>query len=229
MPTMVVGFRLGSDERGRQVTVFVSQAGVLYRSAGPYGRRPVLSRPEVSPVVCFPTTKGLVGEQPLARPIRSLREQHAECLKHGLTRELIPPAVASLAVEEDLPAVLEGRPRLPQQKLTEAFLGAAHRPAGSLEEAIRQFQTVLGLPHRPVPVKGRLGPGTPLSPRAQAMLRVLAHRQELTPQRAMEVSWTVNGAGVRLHAGRAKQVLDRAAAAELHAALTAWLRFTDPS
>ncbi|MFI7357822.1 hypothetical protein ACIBTP_28360 [Streptomyces avidinii] len=230
MPTTVVGFRLGCDGRGRQVTVFVSQAGVLYRSAGPYGERPVLVRPEVSPVVRNPSAPRLAGEQPLAGPIRSLREQHAECLRHGLTRELIPPVVTSLAVEEDLPAVLQGRPRLPQQQLTDAFLGAVHRPAGSLEDAIRQFQAVLdGRPRRPAPGYGRPGPQRPLSPRAQAMLRALTHRQVLTPDRQLEVGWSVAGDGVRLRTERAEHMLDRAGAAELHAALTAWLRYTDPS
>ncbi|WP_314245923.1 hypothetical protein [Streptomyces sp. DSM 40907] len=231
MPTTVVGFRLGCDRRGRQVTVFVSQAGVLYRSAGPYGKRPVLVRPEVPPVIGNPSAPGLAGEHPLARPIRSLREQHAECLRHGLTRELIAPVVTSLAVEEDLSAVLRGRPRLPQQQLTDAFLGAVHRPAGSLDEAIRRFQAVLGLPRRPAPgaAQGRPGTERPLSPRAQTMLRALTHRQVLTPERQLEVGWAVAGDGVRLRAERAEQTLDRAAAAELHAALTAWLRYTDAS
>ncbi|WP_051779280.1 hypothetical protein [Streptomyces sp. NRRL S-241] len=229
MPTTVVGFRLGCDGRGRQVTVFVSQSGVLYRSAGPYGKRPVLVRPEVSPVLSKPSASGFGGEQSLARPIGSLLEQHAECLRHGLTRELIPPVVTSLAVEEDLPAVLQGRPRLPQQRLTEAFLGAVHRPAGSLEDAIRQFRAAVGPPRRPAPVRGRSGPERPLPPRAQAMLRALGHRQVLTPGRELDVAWAVTGDGVRLHTERAEQMLDRAAAAELHAALTAWLRYTDPS
>ncbi|WP_405533115.1 hypothetical protein OG592_38220 [Streptomyces avidinii] len=233
MPTTVVGFRLGCDGRGRQVTVFVSQAGVLYRSAGPYGKRPVLVRPEVSPVVGNPSAPRLAGEQPLAGPIRSLREQHAECLRHGLTRELIPPVVTSLEVEEDLPAVLQGRPRLQQQKLTDAFLGAVHRPAGSLEDAIRQFQAVLGRPRRPapatVPGQRRSGPERPLPPRAQAMLRALTHHRVLTPEGQLEVGWSVTGDGVRLHTEGAEHMLDRPAAAELHAALTAWLRYTDPS
>ncbi len=61
------------------------------------------------------------------------------------------------------------------------------------------------------------------------MLRALAHRQVLTPERQLEVGWAVAGDGVRLHTERAEQTLDRAAAAELHAALTAWLRYTDAS
>ncbi len=38
MATLVVGFRLGNDTSSRQVTVLVTQVGVLRRAHGLYGK-----------------------------------------------------------------------------------------------------------------------------------------------------------------------------------------------
>ncbi|MEV7612556.1 hypothetical protein [Streptomyces sp. NPDC089799] len=251
MATTVVGFRMGCDVRARQITVMVSHTGVLYRSNGPYGKAPALGKPELSPALYGPPAPA-GGEHPLARPIASLRKYHAQCLENGYTRVLIPPGTAVLDVDERLevpvPAPDRRRPRLPHRELAEAFVGEAPCAEQSLEEAIRAFRKLLGLPNRslpqgsvpqgPVPDRGgRGGGGAPLRPppplpslppRAQALARMLVHGQVLSSPRDLAVGWTVSGDSVRLHAGHTGQHLSRAAAAELHAALGAWLSIGRP-
>ncbi|MFG2296050.1 hypothetical protein [Streptomyces sp. NPDC048603] len=239
MATTVVGFRMGCDVRGRQITVMVSHTGVLYRSNGPYGKAPALGKPELSPALYGPASPSAGGEHPLARPIASLRRYHARCLENGYTRVLIPPGIAVLDVDERLEVPAPDRPRLPHRELAEAFVGEAPCAEQSLEEAIRAFRKLLGLPNRSLPDPsppgrsrpaqgGRGAGGAPLPPRAQAMARMLVHGQVLSSPRDLAVGWTVSGDAVRLHAGRTGQYLNRAAAAELHAALGAWLSIGRP-
>ncbi|MEV8535232.1 hypothetical protein [Streptomyces sp. NPDC051211] len=225
MATTVVGFRMGCDERARQITVLVSHSGVLYRSHGPYGKPPTLARPELSPPLYSPLPTSR-GEHPLARPVVSLRNYHAQCLAQGYTRILIPPGVAVLDVDERLqvPVVPPNRPR----ELTEAFVGAAPAAGQSLEEAIRAFRAALGLPNRPLPLPGRQARG-PLPPRARSLARALAHGRTISSAPSRAIGWTVNGEGLRLHVGHTSETLDRDAATQLNAALTAWLAFTQPN
>ncbi|MFI5642042.1 hypothetical protein ACIA8H_32110 [Streptomyces goshikiensis] len=46
MPTIVVGFRLSNPVTSRQITVIVTESGVLHRSHGQYARPPKLNRPK---------------------------------------------------------------------------------------------------------------------------------------------------------------------------------------
>ncbi|MCX5103591.1 hypothetical protein OG305_29970 [Streptomyces sp. NBC_00439] len=229
MPTRVVGFRLGNDITSRQVTVLVSQSGVLYRSHGPYGRPARLAVPEIPHVLSHPHLSHFRGEHPLSRSIAGLRNHHSDYTEKGYSRALIPPNAVVLPVDEELPAELDGRPELPHRELTDAFLGAAPSGDGRLEDAIREFKTLLGLPSRPVPVQGRPSQTRVAPTRAEAMVRLLAHHQTIKPSQEPSAGWSATGAGIQLHPAPAGQPLSRASAAELRDALTAWLHFSSHS
>ncbi|CAM5286666.1 hypothetical protein SMICM304S_09493 [Streptomyces microflavus] len=95
MTTLVVGFRLGNDASSRQVTVLVTESGVLHRAHGTYGRLPRLSKPEPSRVLYSRTL--FEGEHPLARPIAGLREHHVGYTKKGYSLGLSHrPSCASM-------------------------------------------------------------------------------------------------------------------------------------
>ncbi|MFC0602271.1 hypothetical protein [Streptomyces palmae] len=216
--TLTVGFRLGNDVTTRQVTVLVTQSGVLHRAQGIYGKLARLSRPERSPAVNNPIP-ALQGEHPLARPIADLRRHHAAYTTNGYTRLLVPPAVVRLDLDEDQPLTA-----VAHRELFEAFVGAAPTTPQSLEAAITAFRTELGLPSRPEHIRA---PREKVLPRrVAAMLRTLENGSALTSARQRAVRWTVTGQDVRLHVGPTGEVLDRAAVAELQAALSAWLHFT---
>ncbi|MFD5891273.1 hypothetical protein ACFWHQ_35645 [Streptomyces sp. NPDC060334] len=166
MATLVVGFRLGNDISGRQVTVLVTQSGVLHRAHGLYGKLARVSRPEAS-IVLTTSIPGFAGENPLARPIAELRTHHASYTKRGFVRNLIPPAVVRLDMEEQPPASKE-----PDRELIQAFIGEAPNTPQPLDTAIKEFRAALGLPTRPANVswapRDRAMP-----PRVEAMLRTL--------------------------------------------------------
>ncbi|MFB7919532.1 hypothetical protein [Streptomyces sp. NPDC056061] len=229
MPTQVVGFRLGNDTTGRQVTILVSESGVLYRSHGLYGRPAKLAHPEVPHALAHPNVSLFQGEHPLSRPIADLRNHHTAYTQKGYTRALIPPGAVTLPVDEELPPDLSGRPELPHRELTDAFTGTAPPAGTTLEEAIREFRTSLGLPNRPVRLQGRPDHTRTTPSRAQAMIRLLAHHQTIRPSRAPFGSWSATAAGIRLHPALPGQPLSRASATELRDALTAWLHFTSHS
>ncbi|GAA3091517.1 hypothetical protein GCM10017562_73360 [Streptomyces roseofulvus] len=228
--TLTVGFRLGNDILTRQVTVLVTESGVLHRAQGLYGKLPRVS-PPVPSVALTTSLPDFRGENPLARPIADLRQQHASYTRKGYQRILIPPSVVRVDVREYPP-----RPVVRHRELIHAFVAAAtatpvtpgpSTPSPSLEAAITAFRSALGLPSRPERVAGATVPrprGIP--PRVAAMLRTLAHGSPLTPSRRLPVGWTVTGQGVRLRVGAMGEVLDRADVIELHAALNAWLLFT---
>ncbi|MER5890899.1 hypothetical protein ABT160_44375 [Streptomyces sp. NPDC001941] len=213
--TLVGGVRLGNDTSARQVTVFVTESGVLHRSHGLYGKLPRLSRPYSSPAV----SRGTEPEDArlLARPIAKLREQHAQYKARGYTRNLISPVSVRLEVEEQ---------RVEDRVLLRAFVGAAPAKPLTLDAAIKQFREALGLPSRPLSWAPR---PQVLPARVEAALRVLADGSTISSPRHLPVGWVVSEQGVRLHVGRAGEILDRASVIELQAALSAWLRFTEPA
>ncbi|WP_435059748.1 hypothetical protein [Streptomyces sp. bgisy060] len=216
---LVVGFRLGNDTTTRQVTVLVTETGVLHRAQGLYGKLARLSRPERSPAVNNPI-RSFQGEHPLARPIADLRRHHASYMKNGYTRILVPPAVLRLDFDEGQPLTAAAH-----RELFQEFIGAAPNIPQSLEAAITAFRAELGLPSRPEHITWAPREKS-LPPRVATMLRTLEDGSALTPTRRRPVGWTVTGRGVRLHVGPRGEVLDRAAVVELQAALSAWLHFT---
>ncbi|MET8981440.1 hypothetical protein ABZX85_38175 [Streptomyces sp. NPDC004539] len=220
MTTLVVGFRLGNDTTSWQVTVLVTESGVLHRGYGMYGKPPRLSKPQPSRAL---DSRVLLAarEHPLTRPIVDLRKYHAGYLKKGYSRTLIPPAVVRLDVEERPPLS-----KVPHHELFEAFTGAAPNTPQPLDTAIGAFRTALGLPTRPANVSSAPRP-QPLPPRVEAMLRALEHGSSISAPHGLPVGWTVTGEEVRLHVGRTGATLDRRAVIELQAALSAWLRFTE--
>ncbi|MGW8765125.1 hypothetical protein ACWGN5_21740 [Streptomyces sp. NPDC055815] len=220
--TLTVGYRLGNDTAGRQVTVLVTETGVLHRAQGLYGKLPTVSPPMPSPVLTA-RVPGFEGESPLARPIAQLRSQHALYTRKGYTRALILPVVVRLDVEEHPP-----RAAVRHRELIQAFIGEAPATGRPLEAAIKEFRDALGLPNRPSNVSW-VPRERSVPPRVAAMLRTLAQGSPITPARRLPVGWTVTRRGVRLHVGTAGESLDRAAVIELQAALSAWLRFTKGS
>ncbi|WP_237324473.1 hypothetical protein [Streptomyces sp. CBMAI 2042] len=219
MTTLVVGFRLGNDASSRQVTVLVTESGVLHRAHGMYGRLSRLSKPEPSRVLYSRTL--FEGEHPLARPIAGLREYHIGYTKKGYSRALVPPAVVRLDVEEHPPFPAE-----PHRELLQAFIGAAPSTPQPLDTAIGAFRAALGLPTRSANVSWTPR-AQPLPPRVEAMLRTLAHGSPISSPQRLPVGWTVTDEGVRLRVGSSGETLDRHAVIELQAALSAWLRFTE--
>ncbi|MFI5705274.1 hypothetical protein ACIA78_35190 [Streptomyces xanthochromogenes] len=217
--TLTVGFRLGNDTTSRQVTVLVTEAGVLHRAHGLYGKPARLSTPEPSRTLTnrIPAFK---GETPLARPLANLRAYHASYTKKGYARTLIPPTTVRLDVEE-----LPHQDAEPHRELVQAFIGAAPNTPQPLDQAIKEFQITLGLPAKPASIP-RAPRDRAIPPRVTAMLRTLASGSPITPAHRLPVGWTVTDQSVRLHVGTMGETLDRQAVVELQAALSAWLHFT---
>lgn len=218
MATTVVGFRLGSDERGRQVTLLLTAAGVLHRGHGLYGTNPLLSKPEV------PVAE--VDPHPVPRQAAKLREAHAQLIKDGYTRVLTAPTCIQLEEDEHAlhpqPYGENAPPRHPE--LLGEFVGRAPAASGQLEDAIRTFYTTIGLPVRPTHSIPRTRAVAPLSPRAEAALHTLAHNQTVASPQARAVGWKITPDAVRLHVGPAGENLSHSEVLDLHAALSAWLR-----
>ncbi|MCX5199337.1 hypothetical protein OOK31_36615 [Streptomyces sp. NBC_00249] len=228
MPTTVVGFQLGNDDKHRQVTVVLTATGVLHRAHGAPGRLPRMPRPDVPFQLTHPDRGWAKTESPLARPILSLRELHTSWTKKGYTHPLVPPACVRLDVEEH--PVVKGQygTARPHPELARAFLSAApSNTQQSLDEAIHDFRTALGLPTRPKSVLWRPR-RSPVPPRTEAMLRTLAHGSQINSPQRLAVGWSVSPQAVTLRVGRTGETLDRPAVLELQAALTAWLRLTQP-
>ncbi|MFJ5726068.1 hypothetical protein [Streptomyces sp. NPDC093149] len=148
-----MGFRLGNDITSRQVTMLVSQSGVLYRSHGLYGRLARLAAPQIPHVLAHPNMTHFRGEHPLSRSIADLRIYHRGYTEKGYSRALVPPAVVVLPIDEELPPDIAKRVDLPHRELTDAFLGAAPSGGRGLEDAIREFRPHLAC--RPVPCQSR--------------------------------------------------------------------------
>lgn len=131
MTTTVVGFRLGRDDQARQVTVIVTEAGVLHRSHGAYGAPSRLSKPN-PPVV---------KENPVHRQILQLRATYAEYARKGYIREIIPPACVRLETTEYPLHATPFGPHAPDchPELLAEFTAAAPGAPRSLEEAIHDF------------------------------------------------------------------------------------------
>ncbi|MER6215407.1 hypothetical protein ABT213_15230 [Streptomyces sp. NPDC001674] len=212
MGTVVVGFRLGWDRKGRQATVVLTQAGVLHHSSGLLGLAARPARPH-APAGPDP--------HPVPRQAAILRRLYADLHRQGYTRELIPPACVRLDTEEQ---PLHSRPwgeHAPRAhpELIAEFTGAAPAAPGSLEDALTAFYTAIGL----TPRSRAVGPpGAP--PAVREALRGLAEGRTLSSRPRRGAGWTVTGAGVRLHVGRVGEDLSPGEVAELQAALTAWLR-----
>ncbi|MET8295107.1 hypothetical protein ABZW02_13710 [Streptomyces sp. NPDC005180] len=138
MGTVVVGFRLGWDRKGRQATVVLTQAGVLHHSSGLLGLAARPARPH-APAGPDP--------HPVPRQAAILRRLYADLHRQGYTRELIPPACVRLDTEEQ---PLHSRPwgeHAPRAhpELIAEFTGAAPAAPGSLEDALTAFYTAIGL------------------------------------------------------------------------------------
>lgn len=228
MPVIVVGFRLGRTATGRQVTVLLTESGVLHRSHGVYGQPPKLDPPKLPLRYLFPDLSLTKGEHFLTGPIRALREQHETATKRGHTEVLIAPACLRLDVDEH-PLPPKGNPRgaRPHPELTEAFIGTAPGADQPLDTAVDEFRTALGLPVRQRGITWQPRP-VPLPPRVKAMMRTLAHGAPISPPERRPAGWSVTSKSVTLRVGRAVEPLDRPAVIERQAALTAWLRFTQP-
>ncbi|MEU9235989.1 hypothetical protein [Streptomyces subrutilus] len=214
MGTMVVGFRLGSDGQGRQATLLLTQSGVLHQSTGPLGAAPRPAKPH-APIAPDP--------HPVPRQAAELRKVYAALIGRGFSRELIAPACVCLDTDEhplhDKPYGPHA-PR-PHPELIADFIGAAPAGPGLLEDALTAFYTAIGLTPRP---RTPYPPGTGrVPPRVRKALHTLADGQPLTSGPRRGVGWTITAAGVRLHVGTTSQTLDPREAADLQAALTAWL------
>ncbi|MCX5129295.1 hypothetical protein [Streptomyces sp. NBC_00347] len=83
MPTTVVGFRLGKTATGRQVTVLITESGVLHRSHGVYGQPPKLDAPKLPLRYLRPDLPWMQGEHVLTGPISALRGHHATAVQNG--------------------------------------------------------------------------------------------------------------------------------------------------
>ncbi|MCX4529932.1 hypothetical protein OG982_30300 [Streptomyces sp. NBC_01551] len=215
MGTMVVGFRLGSDAKGRQATLVLTEAGVLHQSTGLLGMAPRPAKPH-APIAPDP--------HPVPRQAAQLRKAYAALTSRGYTRELIPPACLRLDTDEHPLHTHPYGPHAPRPhpELIADFTGAAPARPGSLEDALDAFYTAIGITPRP---RTPFPPGTAaVPPRVREALRTLTDGQALTSGPRPGPGWTVTAAGVRLHAGTMSKTLGPREAAELQAALTAWLR-----
>ncbi|MCX4775578.1 hypothetical protein [Streptomyces sp. NBC_01264] len=228
MPMIAVGFRLGRAVTGRQVTVLLTESGVLHRSHGLYGQPSKLDLPKLPLRHLHPDLSWRKGEHILTGPISSLRDHHVTATERGYTEVLIAPACVRLDVEEQ-PLPLKENPRAARRhpELTDAFIGTAPHTEQSLDAAVDDFRTALGLPVRPRNVTWRPR-RSPVPPRIEAMLRTLAHGTAITSPERLAVGWSVTPRAVTLRVGRTAEALDRPAVLELQAALTAWLRLTQP-
>ncbi|MER5780220.1 hypothetical protein ABT104_00615 [Streptomyces mobaraensis] len=216
MPT-VVGFRLGKDKTGYQLTAIATETGRVHINHGTYGGAGRTERPSMP-----------IEPNAAHRAIASLRELHAKKIGQGYTRTLIAPSVVRVAVEEHIPTERFGQ-EVPAPGLVEAFLSLAPaKPAeGALEGAIREFYKAIGSPARPQHFERLARAGAPpssLPPRVAGLLRVLAHGDVVASPAQARVGYTVSADAVRLRVGLAGEVLDHAAVVELQAALSAWLR-----
>ncbi|MFK0295646.1 hypothetical protein ACIQU6_34980 [Streptomyces sp. NPDC090442] len=171
MATLVVGFRLGNDAATRQMTAVLTETGVIHRAQGLYGKLARASKPD-STFALTASNAVLKDEIPLARPVSHLRQLHTSYTKKGYTRALIPPVVVRLDVEERQHGAQH-------RELIQAFIGAAPNTLQSLDAAIREFRTALGLPSRPLNVAW-VPRTAPIPPQVEAMLRTLAHGSPLT-------------------------------------------------
>ncbi|MEV4500853.1 hypothetical protein [Streptomyces klenkii] len=217
MPTVVVGFRLGNDATGYQLTAIASATGRIHINHGLYGRTGRTER-AYSPN----------GPNPAHRAIASLRELRVKKVRQGYTRTLIAPSSVRLDVEEFVPDEQRGR-EVPAPELVEAFVSTAPAkpPETGLEDAIRSFYEAIGAPARPQHFErlARAGtPSTPLPPRTAALLRTLSRGEVVASPVRAAVGYTVSAETVRLHVGRVGEDLDHAAIVQLQAALSAWLR-----
>ncbi|MFE9636324.1 hypothetical protein [Streptomyces sp. NPDC006463] len=215
MGTMVVGFRLGSDGKGRQATLVLTQAGVLHQSTGLLGMAPRPAKPH-APIAPDP--------HPVPRQAAKLRKVYATLLGRGYTRELIPPAFVRLDTDEHALHVKPYGPHAPRPhpELIADFTGAAPAGPGTLDEALAAFYTAIGLMPRP---RTPFPPGSAgMPPRVRQALRALAEGRALASGPRRGAGWTVTPAGVRLHVGTVGEDLTHRQVAELQAALTAWLR-----
>ncbi|MER5757711.1 hypothetical protein [Streptomyces sp. NPDC002082] len=189
MPTTVVGFRLGKSATGRQVTVLVTESGVLHRSHGVYGQPPKLDIPALPFRYLRPDMPWPEGEHVLTAPIQKLRGHHATALKEGTTRSSSRRHACAWMWTNTQGRRPRTRAR-PHPELTEAFLGSAPHTPQSLDSAVDALRAVLGLPVRPRNVPWRPRPA-PVPPQIDAMLRTLAHGSEITSPGRAAVGWSV--------------------------------------
>lgn len=232
MPTTVVGFRLGNAVTSRQVTVLVTETGVLHRAHGGYGQPPKLDPPKLPLRYLHPDLAWMKGEHMLTGPISALRDHHATATKKGYTQVLIAPACVRLDLEEHPPPPKENpHDARPHPELTEAFIRTAPDTAPDtaqpLAAAVDEFRAALGLPVRQKHLTWRARQA-PVPPRIEAMLRTLTHGSTIASPERLTVGWSVTPQAVTLRIGRTAEPLDRPAVLELQAALTAWLRLTQP-
>ncbi|MEU6481038.1 hypothetical protein ABZ858_30005 [Streptomyces sp. NPDC047017] len=218
MPTTVVGFRLGSDSQGRQVTAVLTQAGVLHRCNGPMGAAP---KPTRKPSVPTPG-----DPHPVPRQAARLRKIHAELTEKGYGRVLVPPACVRLEVAEHPLHAHPYGPNAPaaHPELLEEFIGLAPSAARDLDEALHDFYVAIGLPTRPKHLIRAGRTPTALPSRVSGALRVLARGSAVTSPKRRSIGWRVTADDVRLHAGAGGVALSHDEVAGLQAALTAWLR-----
>ncbi|MFE4263398.1 hypothetical protein [Streptomyces sp. NPDC056883] len=217
MPTTVVGFRLGCDERGRQVTVILTEAGVLHRCHGPLGLKPTPVKPDV------PTS---VDPHPVPRQAARLRKIHADLTGRAYGRVLVAPACVRLETSEHPLHANPYGPHAPpvHPELLEEFVGLAPSGPRSLDEALHAFYEAIGVASRykhPLPAGHQ---ASPLSPRAADALRVLARGSAIGSPARRAVGWRVTAQEVRLHVGARGEALGHREVTELQAALAAWLR-----
>ncbi|MBO8203174.1 hypothetical protein [Streptomyces smyrnaeus] len=213
MPTTVLGFRLGHDETGRQQTLIVTHNGLRHAAHGRYGKPGTVCRP--SPPF---------GQHPVHAQIARLRQVHADLMRRGFTRVLIPPACVRLEVDE--PPLADhpygpGAPG-PHRALVEAFVGAAPAGARELEEAITDFYAAIGAPRRRTTSGYTLAPAS-TSPHLARPYRQLAAGRLIECGRGAPVGYTVTPEKVRLRVGSAEHRLTQEQIVQLLADLTALL------
>ncbi|MFD6184887.1 hypothetical protein [Streptomyces goshikiensis] len=149
MPTTVVGFRPGNAVTSRQVTVLVTETGVLHRAHGGYGQPPKPDPPKLPPRYLHPNLAWMKGEHMLTSPISALRDHHTTATKEGYTQVLIAPACVRLDLEEHpMPPKENPHDARPHPELTEAFIGTPPDTAQPLAAAVDAFRAALGLPVR---------------------------------------------------------------------------------
>ncbi|WP_030800660.1 hypothetical protein [Streptomyces sp. NRRL S-337] len=209
MAMMVVGFRLGNDETGQQLTAVVTQSGYFHKNHGVYGR--------AGRYRCHYDPQRLPLEHPVQRSVAKLRELHGTQLRKGRSRSLIPPASVRVDVDE---------PDSTREDVINAFVGAAPNEPKSLEDAVRAFYQAIGAPIPPLRqdrVARAWQVAQSRNSRAAQLLRTLTHGVPVTYSRG-SAGFTVSVDAVRIRVGGAEGDLDRAGVTELHAALNAWLR-----
>lgn len=217
MGTTVVGFRLGCDERGRQATVVLTEAGVLHRCNGPMGLAPKPTRPDVPPYV---------DPHPVPSQAKKLRKIHRTLVGQGYSRVLVPPVCVQLETNEYPLHSYPYGPNAPaaHPELLQEFVGLAPSAPNSLDDALRAFYAAIGIPSRPLhPVPGRQAL-PPLPARASEALRVLARGSAISSPARRTVGWRITAQDVRLHVGPSGEALTHREVADLQAALAAWLR-----